>query len=153
MTAAVEDKETTEVVFEDDYTIIPEPEKGNLELVKTIEGAITEEEAEGKLTFVISTKVTEGTGTVTKYLKADGTLTDNAEEAVLTLKDFAHDAGTDEYILKLENIDLGEYTVTETTEDIDGKTYTVEYRVGDSEDMTEAETRVPCGRQRRHDRG
>ncbi|SDM06602.1 hypothetical protein SAMN04487833_1601, partial [Sarcina sp. DSM 11001] len=140
VTAAVEDKETTEVVFEDDYTIIPEPEKGNLELVKTIEGAITEEEAEGKLTFVISTEVTEGTGTVKKYLKADGTLTDNAEEAVLTLKDFAHDAGTDEYILKLENIDLGEYTVTETTEDIDGKTYTVEYRVGDSEDMTEAET-------------
>ena len=30
--------------------------------------------------------------------------------------------------------------MTETTEDIDGKTYTVEYRVGDSEDMTEAET-------------
>ena len=89
---------------------------------------------------MISTEVTEGTGTVTKYLKADGTLTDNAAEAVLTLKDFAHDEGTDEYILKLENIDLGNYTVTETTEDIDGKTYTVEYRVGDSEDMAEAET-------------
>ena len=50
---------------------------------------ITAEEAEGALTFVITTKATEGGNEVTKYLKADGTLSDT--EAALTLKDFDHE--------------------------------------------------------------
>ena len=79
-TAAVEGGKTTTVEFEDDYTKKAEAGKGNLELVKTIKGDITEEEAEGALTFVVATTVTEDGQEVTKYLKADGTLTDNAEE-------------------------------------------------------------------------
>ena len=137
-TAAVEGGKTTTVEFEDDYTKKAEAGKGNLELVKTIKGDITEDEANGALTFVVATTVTEGGQTTTKYLKADGTLSDT--EVKLTLKDFTHDEGSDEYILKLENIDLGNYTVTETTKDIDGKDVTVTYSVDGGEKTEGTET-------------
>ena len=105
----IEDGKTTTVDFEDDYT----KQTGILELTKTILGDITEEEAEGTLTFVITTKVTEGGNEVTKYLKADGTLSDT--EAALTLKDFDHEEETDKYTLTITTSELGSYTVTETT--------------------------------------
>ena len=137
-TAAVEGGKTTTVEFEDDYTKKAEAGKGNLELVKTIKGDITEEEANGALTFVVATKVTEDGTEVTKYLKADGTLSDT--EVKLTLADFTHDEGSDEYILKLEDIELGNYTVTETTKDIDGKDVTVTYSVDGGEKTEGTET-------------
>ena len=137
-TAAVEAGKTTTVEFEDDYTKKAEAGKGNLELVKTIKGDITEEEASGALTFVVATTVTEGSQTTTKYLKADGTLSDT--EVKLTLADFTHDEGSDEYILKLEDIELGNYTVTETTKDIDGKDVTVTSRVDGGEKTEGTET-------------
>ena len=116
--AAIEKDKTTTVDFEDDFTSKP----GILELTKTILGDITEEEAEGALTFVITAKVTEGGSEVTKYLKADGTLSDT--EVKLTLNDFEHDKGTDKYTLTITTSELGSYTVTETTKDIDGKDVT-----------------------------
>ena len=76
---------------------------------------------------MITTKVTEGGNEVTKYLKADGTLSDT--EVTLTLKDFDHEGETDKYTLTIEKVDLGNYTVTETTKDFDGKEYTVKYSV------------------------
>ena len=67
-------------------------------------------------------------------------VTDNAEEANITLADFAHDEGSDEYILKFEDIELGSYTVTETTKDIDGKDVTVTYSVDGGEKTEGTET-------------
>ena len=101
-TAAVEDEKTTRVEFQNDYT----KQTGSLELTKTIKGAVTEEEAAGALTFEI--KAENG-----KYLGKDGKLTDKKTE--LTLADFEHEAGSDSYTLKIENVELGNYTVTETT--------------------------------------
>ena len=122
------------------------PEAGILELTKTILGDITEEEAEGALTFVITTKVTEGGEEVTKYLKADGTLSDT--EIKLTLKDFEHDKGTDKYTLTITTSELGSYTVTETTKDIDGKDVTVTHSVdgGEKTEGTETEAAVEDGK-------
>ena len=136
--AAVEANKTTKVDFEDDYKNIEKT--GNLELTKTIKGEITKEELEGALTFVIKTE--DG-----KYLKANKTLTENANEAVLTLKDFTEVEEAKKYTLTLEGIDLGNYTVTETTKDITGKEYTVKYAVngGDQKDGKEAKAEVKDG--------
>ena len=69
-TAAVEDEKTTRVEFQNDYT----KQTGTLELTKTIKGDITKEEAEGALTFIVATKVTEDGQEVTKYLDKNGDL-------------------------------------------------------------------------------
>ena len=122
--AEVKADETTTVTFEDNYTKKEDGKTGDLELTKTIKGDVTEEEAEGALTFEI--KTSDG-----KYLKADGTLTSSREEAKLTLKDFEHKAGTKVYTLKIKGIEVGSYTVTETTKDINGKDVTVTYQVDD----------------------
>ena len=122
-TAAVEDEKTTRVEFQNDYT----KQTGSLELTKTIKGAVTEEEAAGALTFEI--KAENG-----KYLGKDGKLTDKKTE--LTLADFEHEAGSDSYTLKIENVELGNYTVTETTKDIDGKNVSVTYSVNGGESQT-----------------
>ena len=96
---------------------------GSLELTKTIKGDITEEEFNGALKF----EVTTGEGENQKWLKTDGTLSDTQVE--LTLKDFTHEKGTDNYTLKIDNVLIGDYSVKETTKDFSGKDVTVSYTV------------------------
>ena len=98
-------------------------------MTKTIKGEITEEEAEGALTFEVKTviKVTdEKTGEVKlveKWLKADGSLSE--EKVELTLKNDFTKTGENEYKLTIEGVEIGSYTVTETTKDVDGKSVIV----------------------------
>ncbi|MBQ9015973.1 MAG: hypothetical protein IJ109_07595, partial [Firmicutes bacterium] len=125
-TAGVTKNETTTVAFEDDYT----DQTGNLQLTKTIQGDVTEAEAEGALTFTVKNK--DG-----KYLDKDGNLSDT--EVKLTLKDFDHKEGTKEYTLEFKGIKVGNYTVTETTKDITGKDVTVSYKLNGGEAQTGAE--------------
>jgi hypothetical protein len=91
-------------------------------------------------------QVNEGGNEVTKYLKADGTLSDT--EVKLTLNDFEHDKGTDKYTLTITTSELGSYTVTETTKDVDGKDVTVEYSINGSDrtEGTEAEAAIEAGK-------
>ena len=49
-------------------------------------------------------------------------------------KDFTKEG--DKYVLKIENVVIGGYTVTETTKQPDGTTMTVTYKVGDGEQKT-----------------
>ena len=127
--AEVVKNETTTVDFEDDYRNLT----GTLELTKTIKGDITKEEAEGALRFEIKTE--DG-----KWIGTDGKVTD--EKAELTLADFEK-ISDQNYKLTINEIELGSYTVTETTKDIDGKDVTVTYKVnggeaaeGDAADFT-----------------
>ena len=138
-TGEVKKNETTTVAFEDDYTNQTETQTGNLQLTKTIKGDITEEEAEGALTFEVTTA--DG-----KWLKADGNLSDTKVE--LTLKDFDHEDGTKEYTLSFEGIQIGDYTVTETTKTIDGKDVAVSYTIdnGQKQTGTSAEATVKEGK-------
>ena len=94
------------IAYEDNYQY----ETGKLIITKNIKGAVTKEEAEGALQF----KVTENqTGTAKSY----------------TLKDFAFNATTCNYILELTE-KTGGYTVEETVYDIDGYAIeTVKYSV------------------------
>jgi|GEM_PF-6942125 len=128
--------ETARVAFEDDY-----PEQvGSIEITKTIKGDVTAEEAEGALTFVIETPDH-------KYLKADGTTADTAEQATLTLADFVKGEGGT-YTLTIEGVASGEgYTVTETTTGPEGKPVTVTHKVGEGDvaQGAEAEFDVSTG--------
>ncbi|MBQ1289588.1 MAG: hypothetical protein IIY23_05445, partial [Erysipelotrichaceae bacterium] len=137
-TVEIKDGETTNVEFEDDY----DKHTGSIELTKTIKGPVTEEEAKGALTFHISTEVTENGKTVTKYLKADGTLTTKQNEATLTLTAFYHVDGSDSYTLKINNVDLGTYTVIETTKDIEGKNVSTSYKIGSEETPVSGDSAV-----------
>ena len=86
-------------------------------ITKTLKGDVTAEEAEGTLTF----KVTAPDGTSKEYTLADFTKGEDGK-----------------YTLTLDNVLIGEYTVEETTSDIDGKTVTVKYSVngGDATEGT-----------------
>ena len=102
----VEDGDKAEVAFTNTY----KKATGKLVLKKTIEGLVTKDEAEGKLTFT----VTDESGNSTDY----------------TLNDFTYDKTTNEYTLELTE-EIGEYTITESVKDIDGYilqsvTYTVD---------------------------
>ena len=97
---------------------------GSLKLTKTLKGDITEEEAEGALTFEV--KTSGG-----KWVKADGSLSTTKE--VLTLKAFSHQKGTMKYSLTLKKLPAGKYTVTETTKDITGKKMSAAYRLTDAD--------------------
>ena len=84
--------EKTTVEFSDAFEKTAE-ETGILEITKTIEGDLTEDEIKGDLTFVVSVEVKEGEETVTKYLDKDGSLSD--KEVVLTVgEDFTKDEET-----------------------------------------------------------
>jgi pilin isopeptide linkage protein len=123
-----------------DLTISNTVEKktGNLELTKTIKGDITEEEAEGALRFEVKSE--DG-----KWLDKDGNLSE--EKVELTLADFQHEEGTKEYTLKIEGVDLGNYSITETTKDVSGKDVTVKYSVngGEATEGTAAAAEVKDG--------
>ena len=83
---------------------------------KTVKGDVTKEEAEGALTF----QVTTGTGTDKKYLTADGTLVSEETTLMLNTKKsddtnlFTYDSTNKKWTATFTQIDLGEYTVTET---------------------------------------
>ena len=118
------DKTANQIVFKNST------KTGVLELKKTIKGDITEEEAEGALKF----EVTTGEGESKKWLDKDGSLSDSKVE--LTLKDFTHTEGKDDYVLTIEKVPVGGYSVTETTKDVSGKDVSVSYTIGEGEAQT-----------------
>ena len=139
--AEVTKNQKTTVEFSDEIR-----EAGTLELTKTIEGDLTLAEIEGDLTFVVTTTVGEGEGAKTKYLAKDGSLSD--DKVVLTVgKDFTYNEETDKYVLTIENVLPGGYTVEEITVQPDGTVMTVTYKVGDGEETegTEAQASVTKG--------
>ncbi len=84
---------------------------GNLQIKKTIDGLnVTDEEKAGALKFTI----TDSDG---KYLNEKGEL--SADKVEITLDKFTKNADG-EYILTLENIASGEYTIIETNSAIEG---------------------------------
>jgi len=84
---------------------------GNLQIKKTIDGLnVTDEEKAGALKFTI----TDSDG---KYLNENGEL--SADKVEITLDKFTKNADG-EYILTLENIASGEYTIIETNSAIEG---------------------------------
>ena len=105
------DKQKEDVVVTNKYV---KPKKGRLELIKTIKGELTKEEREGKLRFTIT-----GPDGYNKTFKISET---DAEGLKLQAD------GT--YKLILNDLKVGTYNVTETTEDITGKTVTVKYSIG-----------------------
>ena len=126
---AIEQGKTTKVDFEDDYEKI-----GTLELTKTIKGEVTEDEYNGALTFEITTTEGEGEGQKTLYLNKAGELGETPVQ--LTLADF-EDLGNKQFRLVINTEEYRDYTVTETTKDIDGNSVTVSYKV--TQDETESE--------------
>lgn len=106
-TAAVIKNNTTEVEFEDNYSEITTP-TGKLVIEKTIKGEITADEFEGALTFRVT-----GPGLDKTY--------------TLTSPEFSKVG--DKYILTLDNISVGDYTVVETTKDFEGRDVSVTYAV------------------------
>ena len=138
---SIEQGKTTKVDFEDDYEKI-----GTLELTKTIEGDLTAEEIAGELTFVVTTEVTEGETTVEKYLGKDGKLHDD-EQTLTVGKDFTYNEETEKYVLTINDVAVGGYTVTETTVQPNGTFMTVAYKVGEDEETagTEAQAEVTKG--------
>ena len=121
----------------------PEP----FELTKTIKGDVTPEEAAGLLTFEVKTTVTENGEEVDKWVGPDGELTDTATKLTLE-KDFTFDEETGKYTLIINNVEVGEYTITETDKDADGNDVTVTYSIngGDSQtgDTSTAATARPA---------
>lgn len=94
----ISDGTVTEVSFRDEYTEIENP--GELEITKTIQGAVTREEAEGALRFLVTRN-------------SDG----KARE--FALRDFGYNDKTGIYSLKL-GVAADSYTVEEIQTDIDG---------------------------------
>ena len=117
--ATADQKET--VTISNKYT---KNKVGVLELVKTINGELTKEEREGKLKFTVT-----GPNNYNKTFKISQT-----DEQGLKLQS----DGT--YKLTLTNMPVGTYSVTETTETIDGKTVTVKYSIGNDSGLTEGST-------------
>ncbi|MCR5807602.1 MAG: DUF5979 domain-containing protein [Oscillospiraceae bacterium] len=114
--ATVEKGKTATVAIVNKYE-----ENNDLIITKTFSGdTISEEEKAGKLKFTVQNE--KG-----KYLKADGTLSD--DEIKLTLSDFNLDNGI--YTLKFEKVPEGRYTVTETNSDVAG--YTVKVKINSEE--------------------
>ena len=85
-----------------DATVVMEDKeaKGDLVITKTISGNVTQEEAQGAISF----KVTDPSG----------------NESTYSLGRFTYENG--KYTLKLTGMDLGTYTVEEVVTDITGKT-------------------------------
>ncbi|SCW69538.1 hypothetical protein SAMN02910456_02646, partial [Ruminococcaceae bacterium YRB3002] len=95
---------------------------GSLTITKTVEGPVTEEEAEGALTFQVKT-VIDG---VTKYLTSEGKLVN--EVTTLKLSDSCfEDSGDGKWTATFDNLHVGKYDIKETNtaiKDASGKNYT-----------------------------
>ena len=119
-TIDVTDGQTAEVAIVDSYEV--EEKFGGLKIVKSFDGAnVTKEEAEGALTFQVTTVIEE----TTYYVDKDGNLT--TEEKTLTLNDgFVYDetAKTFTKTFPADKLPIGEYTVTEKDTEIDGYEFT-----------------------------
>ena len=108
----VSNGKTYNVAFEDDYT----NQKGSLTITKSFDGYnVTDDEAEGGITFTVK----NGEG---KYLKEDGTLSDEAVTYTLIPNFTKNTDGT--YTKTFTNVPVGDYTVTETNSEIPGYTFT-----------------------------
>ena len=115
----VTDGKTTVVAFKDSYEEKTE-DKGSIKLTKSFDGAnVTKEEAEGAITFEITTKI----GNKTYYVDKDGNLTQ--DKTVLTLKDgFTYDEKTGTFSKTFDDLPIGKYTVKETNTEIEGYEFT-----------------------------
>ncbi|MBR6835475.1 MAG: hypothetical protein IKM72_05660, partial [Oscillospiraceae bacterium] len=101
----VDNNQTTVTVSENKVIFLNEV-KGSLIITKTIEGAVTEEEADGQLQFVVeAVDANNNKTTIGTY----------------TLSDFDHEENTMVWTKTLEKLDAGHYIVTETITDIAGK--------------------------------
>ena len=106
--------------MDDKYEVIVE--KGTLDIEKTFNGDLTEEEKTGGIKFEVTT--TEGS--VTKWLKADGSL--STDKVEFTIADDFTPNGNLKFKKHFDNVPVGEYTVTETYSTIDGYTESVSYK-------------------------
>ena len=118
--AGVEKGKTTTVAFEDDYKNLP---ANTLVITKSVKGGVTQQEAEGALTFTIHNDTTG------EYLLADGQTITDKSKAVLTLSDLKKADGyvvTGDaengflFTVTFNDVDAGAYTVTEENATIDG---------------------------------
>lgn len=105
--------QSEEVTITNKYT---KKKLGNLELIKTIEGELTKEEREGKLQFTVT-----GPDNYNETFR----ISETAEKGLKLQSD-----GT--YKLTLTDVPEGVYSVTETTETIEGKKVSVSYYIGTS---------------------
>ncbi|HBZ52896.1 MAG TPA: hypothetical protein DEO82_03890, partial [Eubacterium sp.] len=124
---SVADGQTKTVAYEDVYS-----DKGTLVIEKTIKGELTKEEIEGNLKFEITTEV----GGTTKWLKADGTLSDTKVEHIIgaTGSGFVQDTtNSKKYVMTISNVTAGSYTVKETAYTIDGYVAEVKNTTYDSD--------------------
>ena len=106
---------------------------GSLTITKTVEGGVTEEEADGALTFVVEKLDEEGN--VIGYLDADGNLVD--EKVELTVSDFDEinkdeEGNITSIVKRFEGIEAGTYKVIETNTAIEG------YRFEEKQSVTES---------------
>jgi hypothetical protein len=96
---------------------------GSLIITKTINGDITASEVLDKISF----KVTDSTGKTVKEFK-------------LSDKKVVYDENSGKFIMKLEGLDSGTYTVEETAENADGKKVTVRYTVAGGSESSADDT-------------
>ena len=110
----------------DDVVMVDELDNGKLVIVKTVDGLnVTDEEKAGALKFTICNE--DG-----KYLDENGNLHDKKYE--ITLDSFTKDEDG-RYVLTIDDIPSGKYTVTETNSEIEGYDLT-------SDSITSAEGEV-----------
>ena len=119
-----------EAKLKDVYTEI-----GDLDITKTVEGGVTEEEAKGALKFVVERL--DKDGNVIGYLDADGK--EQKEKVELTVSDFDKiNKDASGHITSIEknfkDIEAGTYKVIETNTAIEG------YRFEKTDSVTETET-------------
>ncbi|MBQ7425322.1 MAG: hypothetical protein IJV21_03570, partial [Lachnospiraceae bacterium] len=119
--AEVRYDETTAVDITDEYT----QTTGKLTFTKTVTGGVTEEEAEGALTFTIYNETTE------EYMVVDedGNISWSEEETEVTLANLSNvdtyeateneEAGTFEFTVEFV-VEAGDYTITEKNSAIEG---------------------------------
>ncbi len=98
-----------------DYENVYVETRGDLIIKKTIQGDITKEEAKGALKFNVKS--------------SDGSF----DETYTLLNGFEYDEKTKTFTKVLPKLAQGDYTVTEIVTDIEGKDYTVTYKVGEEE--------------------
>ena len=100
-------------------------ETGKLVIKKSVGGDVTKEEfEEGAISFVVSTKVTEDGKEVTKYLKSDGTLSENEADGTYVIgkagDGFETTDGGKTYTKTFNKVPAGSYTVNEKNSAVEG---------------------------------
>lgn len=112
-----------QVVFTNRYTL----DRGNLKITKTIEGNVTKEQAKA-ITFTI----TNGKDYTKEFTLANG--------------EFNYDEPSKTYTLSLENLPVGNYTVTETHYNMDGFiTESITYQINGNGEVELVKNDKPTG--------